>query len=586
MGGRKKQPLGATVHRRGVTFRVWAPNAKHVAVAVPYVGYDTSNQVAMESDGHGYWSVTVKEAEPGQSYKYLITTRNDEVWQRNDPQGRALTTSDNGISVIVANDFDWGDDIFMPVPKNQQVIYELHIGTFHRRDASTQGTFYDAIEKLDYLESLGINMIELMPVTSMSFSEGWGYNINSLFSIENSYGGRHGLMSFVRACHDRGIGVIADVVYNHFHGPDIWQFDGASDEYPGGIYFYGGDGYKTPWGARPNYARPEVRQYILDSVAMWFLEFRLDGLRLDSTAYLRNLDGGDDLSKDVDGAWSMLQDITDLAHRIRPGSIVIAEDTGSNDYIVKPRDWGGAGFDAQWRLAFPEALYQSLGIPARYPADIKNELSQRYTDDPFTRVVFSDSHDTAANGRARLNEVIAPRQGEGIRAQQELLLANTIALTSPGIPMLLQGQEFMQDGAFNAWQDLDWENVNRYPAIVQAHSDLIDLRRNQFGDSAGLCGKSLELFHSDDDNRVLAYHRWDSGGEGDDTIIIANFGDSPFTSYDLTLPVGGVWRLRFCSALYYGATTNKPTVGTVITTDQSGRCSLVLPKRSAIILTK
>lgn len=580
-GGKRKQ-LGALAHAHGVTFRVWAPLAKHVAVAVPYLPYDTSNQIAMERDDKGIWTVDIEHAEVGQNYKYFITTNHDEVIQRNDPRARILTSSSDGasVSVVTGNDFDWGDDIFMPIPKNEQVIYEMHIGTFHRPDPATLGTFADAIEKLDYLADLGINMIELMPITSMSSGNGWGYDVHSIFSVENSYGGRHGLMTFVKECHSRGIGVIADVVYNHFANPEIWQFDGWTDEFPAGYYFWGDDRRETPWGARPDYSRKEVRRFILDSVAMWMNEYRLDGLRLDSTSYLRNLDGNDNATRDIESAWKLLQEITALVHRLRPGSIVIAEDTGSNEWLTKSTSDGGAGCDAQWRLNFPEALYQALGIEARYPADIKQELAHTYNGDPFARVLFSDSHDTASNGRT--NEIVAPHRGEDTHAQQELLLANTVVLTAPGIPMLLQGQEFVQDGAFNDWNDLDWEHTELHSSIVDAHRDLISLRLNSDQSSGGLTSRNISLFHVNDKDRVFGYHRWHAGGPGDDVIVILNFGDTTFPEYIVELPVAGSWQVSFCSEQYIdSAWSPLPFEMTSQTT-----CLVSLPARGGIILTR
>jgi len=587
MPGGKRKKLGALAHSKGVTFSVWAPLAKHVAVAVPYISYDTSNQVAMERDKDGIWSVTVPHAEVGHYYKYIITTNRDEVVERNDPRARTLTATSDGASVIVGNDFDWEDDIFMPIPKDQQIIYEMHLGTFSRPDPSTLGTFDSAIERLDYLSELGINMIELMPVTSMSFSYGWGYDVQSIFSIEYSYGGRHGLMKFVKECHARGIGVIADVVYNHLFEPDIWQFDGWTDDLLGGVYFWGDDRNTTPWGSRPNYTNKQVRRYILDSVSMWMNEYRLDGLRLDSTIYLRNLKGTEEREADIEGSWSLLQDINELARRVRPGAVIIAEDIGSNEWITRPKSKGGAGFDAQWRLAFPFAIYRSLGvdIPGN-TAELKDELSHTYNGDAFSRVIFSDSHDTAANGRARLNEVVAPKRGEDSKAQQELLLASAIVLTTPGIPMLLQGQEFVQDGAFNDWHDLDWNNLETHANIVDAHKDLIQLRRNDDAITAGLVGASIALFHTNDKDHVVGYHRWDQGGVGDDTIVIAHFGDTAFPRYNVILPIAGTWQYCFDSRNYIDNEPERAYTRDTLATSKDGAISISLHPRQVIVLTR
>lgn len=555
MSHQLKKDLGATLHRAGVEFRVWAPFAKKVQLIWPYLPYDLpdkSNILDMQSEQDGYWSIMVGEAEPGQSYRYLIDT-GTELLKRNDPRARALTDSDNGASVIVSNSFDWGTESFVSIDTKDQVIYELHIGTFNRPDAATPGTFDSAIEKLDYLKNLGITMIELMPVTSMAFSNGWGYAPNYLYSVESMYGGRHGLMTFVRECHSRGIGVILDVVYNHFFSDtDLWQFDGWSENGRGGIYFYNDERGDTPWGGRPDYGRPEVRQFILDNVTMWFNEYRLDGLRVDSTIYMRNKEGRDnDPANDIDDAWSLLGDITTLAHKINPQALIIAEDSASNAAITRSTKDGGCGFDAQWELGFPHAIRDAFGLTQDKPAALDGllyESTHTYDDDMFKRVIFSDSHDTAANGSVRLNQAITPQDAGSLFAREKLILADALTLTSPGIPMLLQGCEFLQEGSFNEWQALDWKRTEKYAGIVLAHKHLIDLRKNVYQNTGGLCGGSMSLFHTDDENHIIAYHRWNTGGVGDDVIVIANIGEKKIENYILALPLTGLWRCRFNSS--------------------------------------
>lgn len=583
MSHQYKKDLGAILHRTGVEFRVWAPFAKNVQLIWPYLPYDLpdkSNVHDMQNEQDGYWYITVNDAEPGQSYRYLIDT-GKELLKRNDPRARALTDSDNGASVIVANHFDWGDIDFTPAQPQDQIIYELHIGTFNRPDAATPGTFDSAIEKLDYLKNLGVNTVELMPVTSMAFSNGWGYAPNYLYSVESMYGGRHGLMTFIRECHSRGIGVILDVVYNHFFSDtDLWQFDGWSENGRGGIYFYNDERGDTPWGGRPDYGRPEVRQFILDNVTMWFNEYRLDGLRVDSTIYMRDKEGQDnDPAHDISDAWSLLGDITTLAHKINPRALLIAEDSASNSAITRPVAANGCGFDAQWELGFPHAIRDALGLTQGKAPTLDGllyESTHTYDDNMFARVVFSDSHDTAANGSVRLNQAVTPHDAGSLFAREKLILANALTLTSPGIPMLLQGSEFLQEGSFNEWQALDWSRAEKYAGIVLAHKHLIDLRKNTYHHTGGLHGKSLNLFHTDNDNHVIAYHRWDTGGIGDDVIIIANINDKRIDNYALHLPLPGTWRCRFNSSWKgYSKDFREVTIETLSTDDaQSVRISL------------
>ncbi|MFZ1250029.1 MAG: alpha-amylase family glycosyl hydrolase [Candidatus Microsaccharimonas sp.] len=589
MGHRQNKHLGSIAHDNGVDFSVWAPFAKNVSLMLA-VEFD-SKEIPMTSDGKGYWFVLDVEAEPGQSYKYKIFSENGELL-RNDPHARQLTDSDSGSSIIVSNEFDWGDsDNFSAVNKDQAIIYELHIGTFNRPDPSTNGTFATAIEKLGYLKDLGVNYIELMPVTSMAMSHGWGYAPNYIFSIENSYGGRHGLLQFVKACHEHGIGVIVDVVYNHFYtDTDLWQFDGWSENNRGGIYFYNDERGDTPWGGRPDYGRPEVRRFLLDNVAMWFHEFKVDGLRVDSTIFMRTKNGNDeDPAQAIPDAWSLLGEMNELAHKINPHALMIAEDSSCNAGLVTSVSSGGAGFDSQWEVGFPHVIRDSLGITQngqQAPLQgIEYELSHTYTSNAFDKVIFSDSHDTAANGSVRLNEAVSPGNAESLSARQRVLIASTLALTAPGIPMLLQGQEFMQEGAFNDWKMLEWEKTEQFSGIVLAHQHLIKLRLNAYDNTRGLLGQYTKLIHRDDTNNVIAYHRKKDGGSHDDTIVIINFGASSFNNYELSLPYEATWRTRFNTSWKgYNIDFHEVPVASIVA-KSNGLGSVNLSAYSALILS-
>lgn len=590
MGHHATKHLGATVHDKGVDFAVWAPFAQSVSLLLS-IEFSTK-EIAMENDGSGVWSVKKVDAEPGQSYKYRITTPAGVVLDKNDPYARQITDSDNGWSVIVASEFEWGNtENFTSVDHHQAVIYELHVGTFNRPDASTTGTFYTAIDKLDYLKNLGITVIELMPVTSMATSYGWGYAPNHIFSVENAYGGRHGLLEFVKACHTRGMSVVLDVVYNHFFSEtDLWQFDGWSENDRGGIYFYNDERGDTPWGGRPDYGRPEVRQFLLDNVTMWLTEFRIDGLRVDSTIFMRNTKGeNDNHSLDIPEAWSLLAEMTNLAKKINPNGLMIAEDNASNAGIVQPVAEGGLGFSAQWEVGFPHVIREAMGLAdsAQQPrlTGLAYELTHTYRNDAFDKVIFSDSHDSAANGSARLNEVAAPGNAENTFARHQTLLAAALALTAPGIPMLLQGQEFMQEGTFNDWKMLEWEKTEQFDGIVLAHKHLIDLRLNRYNNTKGLLGQYTQLIHRDDANNVIAYHRKDQGGPGDDTIVIVNISDTSFLDYELTLPQPGHWQVRFNSSWNGYSVDFHDTEFSAAKADSNGKATVALPEYSVLILS-
>ncbi|MBC7564622.1 alpha amylase C-terminal domain-containing protein [Candidatus Saccharibacteria bacterium] len=587
MGHLTSHFLGSHVSGGGVDFRVWAPFADAVSVLI---NTDFNwNETLLTSEENGYWSGTVDDVKPGKSYKYRIHTRDGQTLERNDPRARQLTVSDNGHSVVIDPDYDWEGASSPTIAKEKQIMYELHIGTFNRPDAATPGTFYTAIEKLEYLQSLGVNTIELMPVTSMATSNGWGYAPNHIFSVENSYGGRRGLLDFIKACHKKSIAVVLDVVYNHFSNQtELWQFDGWSENNNGGIYFYNDERGATPWGGRPDYGRPEVRQFILDNVTMWLTEYHIDGLRIDSTIFMRNSkgsDGGKDT--EIGDAWSLLQDMAKLAHKIDPKIMMIAEDNAGNDYITKPISEGGAGYDAQWGLTFPYTLRSMLSIGGSEPDDsLAKELNHAFNGQGFQKVIFSDSHDTAANGSVRINEAATPGNSGSVFARQFGLLANALMLTAPGIPMLLQGGEFMQEGNFNDWEMLDWAKTKQFAGIVLAHQHLIGLRLDTYGNTTGLTGPHINVFHQDNSNRVIAYHRWLHGGIHDDVIVIANFNDQRFKSYELVLPIAGTWQVRFNSSWKGYSPDFNETKTSTVTTDESNRISIELADYNIVILSQ
>lgn len=588
MEKQSKKNVGAIVRKSGASFRIWAPFADSVSVTGSFNNW---SETALASEGDGYWFGVVPGAMAGQEYKFVIR-RGENTYYRNDPRALHFTTS-AGCSVLADNMFDWGEDNFQPVPTEKQVIYELHVGTFYRPDPAICGTFYDVIAKLDYLADLGVNMIELMPIGSMMMDRGWGYAIDYIYAVESLYGGRRGLLELVKAAHDRGIGIILDVVYNHF-GPDtnldLWQFDGWSQDGMGGIYFYNDWRAETPWGnTRPDFGRREVSQYIIDNVKMWLHDCHIDGLRVDSTIFIRNVKGqNNNPSTDLPEGWQLLQRINDVALKIKQSAVTIAEDVGGNEYITKPQSEGGAGFMAQWALGFPQALREALYSDQPSQVNMTGvcaELGQRFNNDAWQRVIFSDSHDSAANGSARLNEVIAFGKSAGLFARKQSLIAAGLLLTIPGRPMLFQGQEFMQGGSFNDWQGLNWKNADSCNGIILAYKHLIDLRKNKFGQSAGLTGQLANLFHVDEDNKVIAYHRWLDGGAGDDVVVIVNFGNVLHQEYELNMPRNGIWKVRFNSS-WKGYSRDFKGIEVQDVLVESGAALLVLPPSSIIILSQ
>jgi 1,4-alpha-glucan branching enzyme len=581
--------LGVTLTHKGAEFAVWAPFAETVGVTGDFTNWSEEG-TPLEKDEDGVWSGYIEGVNVGQQYKYVIR-HGKKLLSRNDPRALQLTAAQDA-TVIVDPDFDWQGDAFELAPPNEQVVYEMHIGTFNRPDPATPGTFATAMEKLDYLQSLGVNVIEVLPVSGTNMERWWGYEPTYLFSVEAAYGGRHAFMEFVREAHKRGIGVVVDVVYNHLSPQenfDMWRFDGWSVPGKGGIYFYSDHRIETPWGPRPDYGRPEVRQYIIDSAMAWVEGCHVDGLRADAVFAIRNAKGyNDDPDNDIPEGWQMLQDLNRAIHAANPHAITIAEDVACNNYITLPDKKGGAVFNAQWQTTFPNTLRHAIdpvNDSDRVLGPVEEEIRKAYNGDAFQRVVYSESHDAAANGQARMNEEIAPKDPGGIFARRRSMLGAAAALTAPGIPMLFQGQEFMERGWFTHWDALEWNRTDTYAGTVQFYRDLITLRRNLRGQTAGLKGQGFETLNVDETNKLLAYHRFDAGGPNDDTVVVLNFANAARTNYQIKFPHAGTWKVRLNSDWqgYSADFTNHHTDDVVVENEQG---TISIAPYSVLILSQ
>ena len=300
LGQTSQLPLGATPKQGGTTFRLWVPFVDSVAVKV-----NDSEPVPMSKEsGHTQaddttWVAEVAGAKVGDHYTYLITA-NGTTHEFIDPRARQLTTSEVGGASLIVD--------LSPAPSRsteplfrQMVLYELHIGTFNVLPGQSLGTFNSAIERLDFLKKLGVNAVEIMPVHENASSNGhtpvnfnWGYDPVQLFAVNSSYGTPQDLKRFVKACHDRSISVILDVVYNHLVQNNLlMSFGGATGPgFKDGIFFYGDNREDTGFGPRPDYGRPQVRAYVDDNALMWLREYGIDGLRWDSTVNIRAFNDG------------------------------------------------------------------------------------------------------------------------------------------------------------------------------------------------------------------------------------------------------------------------------------------------------
>ncbi len=268
----------------------------------------------------------------------------------------------------------------------------------------------------------------------------------------------------------------------------------------------------------------------------------MDGLRFDATWEIRGHGG----VSNPDG-WSLLREINEAVNREFPQKLIIAEDLRGDPAITHPQ---GAAFDSQWDSNFVHTLRREVSRPNDHEVDLNSlahAIRSRFNGEATQRVIYSESHDEVANGKDRLPTLVGGWDAGGWMARKKSSLAAAVTLTSPGIPMLFQGQEFLEDAPFRAEEPIDWRKEGWHAGIENLYRDLIRLRRNWHDNTQGLKGNNANVFHINNDAKVMAWHRWDKGGPGDDVIVVANFSGKSFQNYEIGLPSDGSWRVRFNS---------------------------------------
>jgi 1,4-alpha-glucan branching enzyme len=581
----------------GVTFRVWAPNATNVALPGEFNGWSTSathlTQETNNGVADGIWSLDLSAAAGatnGSQYKYYF---NGYLWKQ-DPRARLVVYSGNqGPSpnsiVYDPTVFNWAGDNFTNPPQSDLFIYEMHAGTFFTNSISSK--LVAATNKLDYLKSLGINAVEVMPIAEFPGNDSWGYNPAQIFAVENiGYGGPDAFKTFVQACHARGIAVLLDVVHNHYGPTDLemWNFDGFAGNNAiggGGIYFYQSDPALqiTPYGnTRPNFNNSQVDSFVQDNFTMWLNECHVDGFRWDTPNLMKHDNNGNL----IQAADSLIYAINQMIHTNYTGKISIAEDVYNYD-----------GFDSAWDTSFPYTLTPVLANTSDAGRDMPTVASAimynvRYGGIAgLGRVTFLESHDVVGdlNGsnNVRVVTAIDSATPNSYWARKRSTLGAVVTFTAPGIPMLFQGEEMLENQQFSSTRQVDWSKTITYSSIVQLYRDLISARRDLKGYTGGLEGDQCSMLQVDNTSKLVAFRRWKSSAPNQDVVVIANFANTTYNNYILNFPSAGTWYVHFNSdSTNYGSDYGNTGSYAVTAGGNPVQATIAIGPYSALILSQ
>lgn len=446
----RTMPVGAEMMPTGgVHFRVWAPVAQSVILQLEEG--NGASEYSLTAEGNGYWSCHVPDALAGQRYRYKL----DDRGAYPDPASRFQPDGPHAASAIVdPSGFRWSDDTWQGVDVHDIVLYELHIGTF-----TAEGTYRSAAEQLPELAALGVTMLEILPLAEFDGRFGWGYDGVAPFAPYHHYGTPDDLRFFIDRAHAQGIGVIIDVVYNHF-GPSGSYHRQYSEHYFSKTY-------RCEWGESLNFDDAHsgpVREYFISNAAYWIREFHFDGLRIDATHFIH-----DRSPRHVIG------EITEAARKAGAGRriYIVGENEPQDKRALATVAEGGFGIDSLWNDDYHHACNVALrgkqeayfhdyrGAPQEFVSAIKYgylfqgqwygwQGHERGTPvigfDPARFVHFIQNHDQVANsglGR-RIHEISHPGDCRAVTAQ---------LLLGPQTPLLFQGQEYGASSPFLFFAD-------------------------------------------------------------------------------------------------------------------------------------
>lgn len=588
----------------GVSFAVWAPNAKRVSVVGAFCGWDGRRYPMRQMGGSGVFEVFVPGMKAGELYKYEIKTKEGEIRLKTDPFAFSMEHPPETASRVFQSSHKWGDQEWMDrrpgrdYAREPMVIYELHLGAWMWGDGGKPLGYRELAPKLvEHVKRLGFNYIEPMPLAEHPFGGSWGYQVSGYYAPTSRYGDPDDFRWFVDYCHREGVGVIVDWVPAHFPKDDfaLRRFDGSS------LYEHDDPrmGEHPDWGTLVfNFGRHEVRNFLIANALYWLKELHVDGLRVDAVASMLYLDysrkEGEWIPNKYGGrenleAIHFIQTLNETVRAEAPGAIMVAEESTAWGGVTRPAEEGGLGFTFKWNMGWMHdtLLYFSKEpIHRRYHhQDVTFAMIYEHTE----RFIMPLSHDEVVHGKGSL---LAKMPGDIWQQFANLRVLLAYQYTRPGKILLFMGVELAPWYEWSYEWPLDWalaENPER-AALQVFFEDLGRLYHETpclWRSDPDPHGYSWIDCH-DSDNSVLSYFRRD----GDDfAVVILNLTPVPRDGYRVGVPAPGhyVLRMNTDDVRYHGGGYDTSAEAHTEATPWQGfeqSIALNLPPLSALVLVR
>jgi len=569
----------------GVSFAVWAPNARAVRVVGDFNAWDGQGHAMRSMGSSGVWELFVPHVGAGATYKYEILTAGGDWILKADPMAQWAELPPATASVVTDSAYTWGDADWLATrggrsPLDQPMsVYELHLGSWR------PGLGYrEAVEPLiEYVTAQGFTHVEFLPLSEHPFGGSWGYQVSGYYAPTSRFGTPDELRHLIDRLHQAGIGVIMDWVPGHFPKDAfaLARFDGQP------LYEHADPrrGEHRDWGTYIfDYGRSEVRNFLVANALYWFEEFHVDGLRVDAVASMLYLDYSREAGEwepNIHGgrenleAIGFLQEVNATAYKRYPGIAMIAEESTSYPGVTAPTDQGGLGFGFKWNMGWMNDSLEYIKRDPMYRAHHEGELSFSFVYAFSENFVLPISHDEVVHGKGTLFTRMPGDHWQKLANMRAFL---AYMWGHPGKQLLFMGQEFGQLSEWSEGRGLDWWMLDQ-PPHRQLH-DFVAALNGVYRAQSALWARDSDaaaftrLGDPDWNANVSAFARRDH--HGNTVAVVCNFSGVPIHGFRLALPETGDWaEILNSDAREYGGSGVGNFGG--VTTGADGVATMVLP---------
>ena len=552
----------------GITFSVWAPNAKKVSLVGEFNNWDESLNVMNDIEDSGIWNIFIPNMEYGENYKFYIESKSGKSKLKSDPYAFFSEKRPNTASIVYdLKSYKWNDDIwiekkgkysYIDKPMN---IYEVHLGSWKRKWDGEFFTYEELDELIDYVEDMRYTHIELLPITEHPLDMSWGYQTIGYYSATSRYGDPQQLMRFVDKCHQKNIGVIFDFAYSHFCKDDhgLYKFDGTNQfEYE--------DETKAEnlgWGtAHFDLGKPEVQSFLISNAIFWMEKFHVDGIRMDAVSSMLYLDydighwkpnkyGGRENIEAIE----FLRMFNEIIHKEIKNPIIIAEESTSWPMVTGPAYKGGLAFDNKWNMGWMNDTLKYMEMDPIY-RKYHHELITFSLMYAFSEnFIIPLSHDEVVHGKKSL---LNKMPGDEWQKFANLRLLYAYMMIHPGKKLLFMGSEFAQDLEWRFEYGLEWtllanEQNLKMKNYVKDLNHLYKDEKSMYEIDNHHSGFDFIDPHNINQSVIVIMRK---GKKKEDFIIaVLNFTPVVYSEYRIGVPYRGLYTEVFNSdnKKYYGS---------------------------------